>query len=147
MKRENYETIASVAATSRFRFSRDSIAVELDKASGDRDGAHEPRFVLNAPDMPMMGLTVERLNSGQSTRNPYQHSNLTTRSTQTASEERPECQGKHTIYDDLLSSCSSFGTSRPPGDGRFQIIAVMNTFDHTHCGLIPPMHPPIHNAT
>jgi gentisate 1,2-dioxygenase len=65
---EKYERIASVAPTSRFRFSRDSILTELDKASGDPGGAHGQRITLQASDMPTMGLTVERLSSGQLTR-------------------------------------------------------------------------------
>lgn len=65
---EKYEKIASIAVTSRFRFSRDSILAELDKAKGDVDGTHGPRIKLDAPDMPAMGLTVERLGSGKQTR-------------------------------------------------------------------------------
>lgn len=65
---EKYEKIASVAASSRFRYSRDLILTELDKTAADSEGAHGPRITLEAPDMPMMGLTVERLNSGQLTR-------------------------------------------------------------------------------
>ena len=65
---DKYEQIASLAPASPFRFSRNSISSELDKASGDPDGAYGPRITLHAPDMPTMGLTVERLVSGQSTR-------------------------------------------------------------------------------
>lgn len=65
---EKYEKIRTVAASSRFRFSRDSILAELDKTSDDNEGAHGPRITLHTPDMPMMGLTVERLNLGQQTR-------------------------------------------------------------------------------
>jgi gentisate 1,2-dioxygenase len=65
---DKYEKITSVAATSRFRFSRDSILTELDKAKSDPAGAHGPRVTLEAPDMPTMGLTVEKLGSGEQTR-------------------------------------------------------------------------------
>jgi gentisate 1,2-dioxygenase len=54
---KKYEKITSVAAASRFRFSRDSILTELDKAKGDPAGAHAPRVTLEAPDMPTMGLS------------------------------------------------------------------------------------------
>jgi gentisate 1,2-dioxygenase len=63
-----YEQITSVETSSPFRFSRESILANLDKARGDPDGAHGPRITLETPDMPMMGLTVERLGSGAYTR-------------------------------------------------------------------------------
>jgi gentisate 1,2-dioxygenase len=65
---EKYEKIASVAPDSRFRFSRDSILARLDTAKSDPEESHGPRITLEAPDMPTMGLTVERLDSGQRTR-------------------------------------------------------------------------------
>jgi gentisate 1,2-dioxygenase len=65
---KKYEQITSVATSSPFRFSRESILARLDKAKGDPDGAHGPRVTLETPDMPMMGLTVERLGSGAQTR-------------------------------------------------------------------------------
>jgi gentisate 1,2-dioxygenase len=65
---DKYEQITSVATSSPFRFSRESILARLDKAKGDPDGAHGPRVTLETPDMPMMGLTVERLGSGAQTR-------------------------------------------------------------------------------
>jgi gentisate 1,2-dioxygenase len=64
---DKYEKITAVVASSRFRFSRDSILIGLDKAEGDSAGAHGPRITLEAPDMPNMGLTVERLGSGDQT--------------------------------------------------------------------------------
>jgi gentisate 1,2-dioxygenase len=63
-----YEQVTSVAASSPFRFSRESILTKIDKAKGDPDGAHGPRITLETPDMPMMGLTVERLGGGFQTR-------------------------------------------------------------------------------
>jgi gentisate 1,2-dioxygenase len=65
---DKYQEISSVAATSRFRFSREAIAAELDRASNDPEGVHGLRITLQTPDMPAMGLTVERLSSGQATR-------------------------------------------------------------------------------
>ena len=63
-----YEKIVSVAATSPFRFSRESITKGLDQAKPDPEGFHGPRITLEAPDMPSMGLAMERLTSGSSTR-------------------------------------------------------------------------------
>jgi gentisate 1,2-dioxygenase len=65
---EKYEKIVSVGATSPYRFSRDSISTQLDKARGDSEETHGPRITLVAPDMPNMGLTVERLSAGRQTR-------------------------------------------------------------------------------
>jgi gentisate 1,2-dioxygenase len=65
---DKYEKISSVAPTSRFRYSRDSILAQLDRATDHPDGAHGPRVTLEARDMPTMGLTVERLASGKQTR-------------------------------------------------------------------------------
>ncbi|WP_084030917.1 cupin domain-containing protein [Bradyrhizobium paxllaeri] len=65
---DKYEKIASVAADSRFRFCRDAILAGLDTAKSDPEEGHGPRITLEAPDMPTMGLTVERLGSGQRTR-------------------------------------------------------------------------------
>ena len=63
-----YEKIVSVAAASPFRFSRESIARGLDQAKPDPEGFHGQRITLDAPDVPSMGLAMERLNSGSSTR-------------------------------------------------------------------------------
>jgi gentisate 1,2-dioxygenase len=65
---DRYEKIASVAVTSRFRFPRDVIARNLDGTKSDPDGFHGRRVQLQAPDMPTMGLFVERLESGRRTR-------------------------------------------------------------------------------
>lgn len=61
---DKYEEIASVAASSRFRFSHDSILSKLDKAKPGADHMNGPRITLETPDMPMMGVTVERLERG-----------------------------------------------------------------------------------
>ena len=63
-----HEKIVSVAATSPFRFTRESIVAGLDRAKSDPEGFHGPRIQLEAPDMPSMGLAMERLESGASTR-------------------------------------------------------------------------------
>ena len=58
---EKHEKVERVAQTSPFRFTRDDIARKLDAARADNEGFHGPRITLAAPDMPPMGLTVERL--------------------------------------------------------------------------------------
>src|SRR5712691_3128136 len=65
---DEYEKIVSVATTSPFRFTRDSIAKGLDQAKPDADGFHGPRINLAAPDMPPMALSMERLAAGTKTR-------------------------------------------------------------------------------
>src|SRR5262249_60904773 len=54
--------------TSPYRFSRDAIARRLDGAAPDSEGLHGPRIALEAPQMPTMMLTMERLAAGQKTR-------------------------------------------------------------------------------
>jgi gentisate 1,2-dioxygenase len=53
---------------SPYRFTRDDIARRLDGARADNEGFHGPRIVLEAPTMPTMQLTMERLASGAKTR-------------------------------------------------------------------------------
>ncbi|MFZ0072654.1 MAG: cupin domain-containing protein [Xanthobacteraceae bacterium] len=65
---DKYEKVARVAATSPYRFSRADMARRLDAAAPDRDGLHGPRITLDAPQMPTMMLTMERLAAGQKTR-------------------------------------------------------------------------------
>jgi gentisate 1,2-dioxygenase len=65
---DRHEKITSVATTSPFRFTRDSIKRGLDQAKPDPEGLHGARITLEAPDMPSMGLAMERLESGASTR-------------------------------------------------------------------------------
>jgi gentisate 1,2-dioxygenase len=57
-----------VVTTSPFRFTRANIASQLDAANADDEGFHGPRVTLAAPDMPPMGLTMERLPAGAKTR-------------------------------------------------------------------------------
>ena len=65
---EEFEEVLSVEPTSPFRFARDSMARELDRAQPDPEGFHGPRIELGAPDIPTMGLWMERLASGSVTR-------------------------------------------------------------------------------
>ena len=64
---QRYEPVVSVAKDSPFRFSRDSIRRGLDQARPDPEGFHGARIVLEAPDMPVMGLAMERLEAGRKT--------------------------------------------------------------------------------
>ncbi len=58
----------SPVTTSPYRFPRDEIARRLDKATADNEGFHGPGVTLEAPTMPTMQLTMERLASGARTR-------------------------------------------------------------------------------
>jgi gentisate 1,2-dioxygenase len=64
------EKIERVATTSPYRFARADIARKLDKVKADPEGFHGALINLAAPEMPTMGLTVERLTDGATTR-PY----------------------------------------------------------------------------
>ena len=63
-----FEAIEKVTRSSRFRFSADEIRRLLDQATRHPEGAHGPRVQLDTPDMPSMGLYVQRLESGVQTR-------------------------------------------------------------------------------
>jgi gentisate 1,2-dioxygenase len=63
-----YEKIASVPAKTPFRYARHSLMMALDNASPHPDGFHGPRVHLEAPDIPVMSLSMERLDSGFTTR-------------------------------------------------------------------------------
>jgi gentisate 1,2-dioxygenase len=65
---QKHAPIESVVETSPFRFRSADIARKLDAARADNEGFHGPRITLEAPTMPPMGLTVERLQSGEKTR-------------------------------------------------------------------------------
>jgi gentisate 1,2-dioxygenase len=65
---ERHEKVERVVQTSPFRFTREDIARRLDAAKPDGDGFHGPRVTLEAPDMPPMGLRMERLSVGRNTR-------------------------------------------------------------------------------
>jgi gentisate 1,2-dioxygenase len=63
-----YDPNPKAVTTSPYRFPRDEIARRLDKAIADNEGFHGPRITLEAPTMPTMLLTMERLASGAKTR-------------------------------------------------------------------------------
>jgi len=65
---QKYEPVVSVTPSSPFRFTKDSIRRGLDAALPDPEGFHGPRITLEAPDMPPMGLNMERLFAGTKTR-------------------------------------------------------------------------------
>ena len=67
---QKYEKVERVTTSSPFRFTRDDISRGLDAAEVDVDGFYGARIMLAAPDMPPMGLSMERLPSGTKTR-PY----------------------------------------------------------------------------
>ena len=65
---DRYERNVRTVTTSPYRFPRDEIARRLDRARPDPEGLHGPRIELEAPTMPTMHLTVERLQAGSRTR-------------------------------------------------------------------------------
>jgi gentisate 1,2-dioxygenase len=65
---ERYEKVDRVVEGSPFHFRRADIARQLDAARPNPDGFHGPRIVLDAPSMPSIGLSVERLPAGTVTR-------------------------------------------------------------------------------
>jgi gentisate 1,2-dioxygenase len=65
---DRHARIERVVTTSPFRFTRDTIARGLDDAKPDAEGFHGARISLAAPDMPPMGLAMERLEAGSKTR-------------------------------------------------------------------------------
>jgi gentisate 1,2-dioxygenase len=65
---QEFEPVKSVATDSPYRFTRDSIARNLDQARPHPEGHHGARIALAAPEMPTMGLSMERLTAGTKTR-------------------------------------------------------------------------------
>lgn len=65
---ERFERNPRPVTASPYRFTRADIARRLDHAKADPEGFHGPRTVLEAPTMPTMQLTVERLIAGAATR-------------------------------------------------------------------------------
>jgi gentisate 1,2-dioxygenase len=65
---QKHENVERVVQTSPFRFMREDIARRLDGVKPDPQGFHGPRITLAAPDMPPMGLSMERLAAGTKTR-------------------------------------------------------------------------------
>jgi gentisate 1,2-dioxygenase len=65
---DKHEKVERVVESSPFRFKREDIARRLDAAKADGEGFRGPRVTLEAPSMPPMGLTMERLAVGANTR-------------------------------------------------------------------------------
>jgi gentisate 1,2-dioxygenase len=65
---DRYEPVRSVVEETPMRFSHASIQRALDRAPPDPDGYFGTRIRLEAPTMPTLGLSVQRLAAGQKTR-------------------------------------------------------------------------------
>ena len=65
---DKHEKVVKVAETSPYRFRSEDMARELDKAKASPEGFNGPQIDLDAPEMPVMRLTMQRLASGQATR-------------------------------------------------------------------------------
>ena len=65
---DKHEKVVKVAQTSPYRFTADAMAAQLDKAKASPEGLNGPQIDLDAPEMPVMRLTMQRLASGQRTR-------------------------------------------------------------------------------
>jgi gentisate 1,2-dioxygenase len=65
---QKHEKVERVVTKSPYRFTREDIARRLDDAKPDGEGFHGPRIRLEAPEMPPMGLSMERLSVGRNTR-------------------------------------------------------------------------------
>jgi gentisate 1,2-dioxygenase len=63
-----YEEVKTVVEATPMRFSHATIQRRLDQAEPDPDGYFGTRIRLEAPTMPTLGLTVQRLEAGQKTR-------------------------------------------------------------------------------
>jgi gentisate 1,2-dioxygenase len=64
---DRYAPIVSRTDTSPYRFRARDIQDRLDATAPAPDGSYGARITLDAPEMPSMGLTVERLPSGVTT--------------------------------------------------------------------------------
>ena len=65
---DRYEKVQAVVEETPMRFSHAAIQRRLDQAKPDPEGYFGRRIRLEAPTMPTLGLTVERLEAGQKTR-------------------------------------------------------------------------------
>ncbi len=65
---DGFEHVETVTEDSPLRFSWDAIRRGLDEAAPDPREVDGTRIVLDAPDMPTMGLSVHRFESGRRTR-------------------------------------------------------------------------------
>ncbi|MGE5146351.1 MAG: cupin domain-containing protein [Candidatus Eiseniibacteriota bacterium] len=68
-----FEPVETVASDSPYRFTWAATQRALDRARPDPEGFHGPRIEFAAPTMPTMGLSAQRLESGQKTR-PFRSS-------------------------------------------------------------------------
>jgi len=62
------KAVERVVTSSPFRYTRDAIARRLDATIPDVEGFHGRRVALAVPDMPSMGLHVERIEGRSTTR-------------------------------------------------------------------------------
>jgi gentisate 1,2-dioxygenase len=65
---DRFEKNVKSITTSPYRFTQSDIGRRLDRAIADNEGYHGPRTILEAPTMPTMQLSVERLHAGMKTR-------------------------------------------------------------------------------
>jgi gentisate 1,2-dioxygenase len=65
---DRYEKVKAVVEDTPMRFSHATIQRRLDQAAPDPEGYFGRRIRLEAPAMPTLGLTVQRLAAGQKTR-------------------------------------------------------------------------------
>jgi gentisate 1,2-dioxygenase len=65
---DRYERVQATVEETPMRFAHATIQRRLDEVQPDRQGYFGKRIRLEAPTMPTLGLTVERLDAGQRTR-------------------------------------------------------------------------------
>jgi gentisate 1,2-dioxygenase len=65
---EKVEEVMEIVSVSPFRFARDDIQRGLDAAQPDPEGLYGSRIALPTPEMPVMQIQMQRLDSGASTR-------------------------------------------------------------------------------
>jgi gentisate 1,2-dioxygenase len=73
---EKYQLVERVTPSSQLRFTRDAITRRLDAATSDPEGVHGRRIALAAPNMPSMGLHMERIDRGSTTRRHRSTANM-----------------------------------------------------------------------
>ena len=65
---DTFQPVTEIATDTPYRFAAQDIERALDQAQPGPDGVHGPRITLPTPEMPTMGLTIERLAAGSGTR-------------------------------------------------------------------------------
>ena len=73
---DRYEKVERVVEDSPMRFSAASIRRRLDAAAADPDGYFGRRIQLEAPTMPTLGITIQRLEGGRATRRYRTNANV-----------------------------------------------------------------------